>query len=65
MTEEEKRSIIDSANAEEEISPALQAGDIVWWPPGRISIEAGESLKLKYNGSTWEEHTDQVYTLGT
>lgn len=64
MTEEEKRSIIDSANAEAEISPALATGDIVWWPPGRISIEAGESLKLKYNGSTWEEHTDQAYTLG-
>lgn len=64
MTEEEKRSIIDSANAEAEISPALATGDIVWWPPGRISVEAGQSLKLKYNGSTWEEHTDQAYTLG-
>jgi len=63
MTEEEKINIITSAN-ETEISPAQAAGDIVWWPPGSISIEAGESLKLKYNGSTWEEHTDQVYTLG-
>ena len=58
MNEEE---ILNIVNGEDFWTPEAVEGDILWFPPGKENIIAGESLKMIYVESTskWEKHSAQ------
>ena len=49
MNEEE---ILNIVNGEDFWTPEAVEGDILWFPPGKENIIAGESLKMIYVEST-------------
>ncbi len=55
LTTEDKEKLLSEVNSEDVIFPAVEEGDIIYYPGGKKSIEDGESLKLKYVSNNWEE----------